>query len=378
MTTRVVSGNILRANGTPWNAATVKFVLMHGSYTLSPDNTYPENEIDAITDGSGHFSVSLVSGLGVIYRVTLPDSSIFDVSVPDGAPTTLEVLRSAYVAAPALPMPTMETIISSLLEDTYGVTGPIGPQGVTGPVSMVEGPTGPTGPQGAIGPTGVTGPIGSGLLNVGTLTISNGVITLPPIPDGTVVIHASIDTEGLAAIDDLTDIAVTGSVAVGVKLVVRSATGSRDIIMRGPTIILNGGSLIPLLNSSDRAEFVRTTSGWAQIAKFMSATGVTVTQLTSKATAVIANAMFGRINTSNAALAGGAAVVFSVTNLTVSAADCVILSKRSGGTNGAYHISVNGIVDGLFDVSIRNLTAGSLSESLIINFAVIKAAEIEN
>jgi hypothetical protein len=43
-------------------------------------------------------------------------------------------------------------------------------------------------------------------------------------------------------------------------------------------------------------------------------------------------------------------------------------------TTGAYVITVDNMQGGVCSVCIRNLTAGSLSEAIIINFAVIQAS----
>jgi hypothetical protein len=293
MATRIVTGNVLRANGTAWGGGVVQITLLGGSYTLSPDNTYPGNELDIIADGAGHFSVALVSGLGVAYRVTLPDGYVFDISVPDGAPTTLEALRSAYVAAPELPMPTMETIVTALLEDTYGVTGPIGPTGpasivtgptgpqVTGPTgpqgvaSQVTGPTGLTGPQGiqgiqgVTGPQGTTGPTGSsiGVLDLGTLVISGGAVTLPVIDPSVNNIRASIDTEALAATDDLDNIVVTGVLTNGVTMAIKPVTASRRIVVKHQTgnIFLSNAVDFTLVTSQDWLVLVRASASlWTE------------------------------------------------------------------------------------------------------------------
>lgn len=117
MTTRQVTGVILRGDGTPWANAPVVFRIIHGTYHLSPDETIPGDTIVGITNGSGVVLVSLVSGLALTYRVTLPDGSVFDISVPIGPPTTLETLRATYLGSVPTPDPTLETIIIDVLRD---------------------------------------------------------------------------------------------------------------------------------------------------------------------------------------------------------------------------------------------------------------------
>jgi hypothetical protein len=105
---------------------------------------------------------------------------------------------------------------------------------------------------------------------------------------------------------------------------------------------------------------------------YSSGAGGTVTQLTSKSTGVTINKVTGLITTNNAALAAGTVVTFTVTNSAIAATDVAIVNAISG-TNGAYAISVSGILAGSFDISIRNLTAGSLSEAIQLRFAIFNS-----
>ena len=101
--------------------------------------------------------------------------------------------------------------------------------------------------------------------------------------------------------------------------------------------------------------------------------GGTVTQITSKSTAVVLNKVCGQITTHNATLNAGVEVGFSVTNSAVAATDVVVLSIASGGSFDSYHLSVDSVTAGFFRISISNVSASNLGEALVINFAVIKA-----
>jgi hypothetical protein len=96
-----------------------------------------------------------------------------------------------------------------------------------------------------------------------------------------------------------------------------------------------------------------------------------VTQLTSKATAVTVNRSAGQITMNNAALAAATNVTFTLNNSTISAKDVVILSVAAGATAGAYNCWVSGKGTGTCSITVRNISAGSLSEAVVINFAVI-------
>jgi hypothetical protein len=102
-------------------------------------------------------------------------------------------------------------------------------------------------------------------------------------------------------------------------------------------------------------------------------TGGTVTQLTSKGTAVTLNTITGQITTSNSLLAPNAPTGFVVNNTTVAATDVVILNLKGGAANAlTYEFGVNQVNAGSFVIYITNTSAGNLSEALVFNFAVIK------
>ena len=97
----------------------------------------------------------------------------------------------------------------------------------------------------------------------------------------------------------------------------------------------------------------------------------TVTQGTSKTTAVTLNAKCGVITTHGAALAATTSVQFTLTNSAISATDVVIANQGSGGTAGSYQTHVVSVGAGTSVVRLSNTSAGSLSEAVTINFAVI-------
>jgi hypothetical protein len=100
--------------------------------------------------------------------------------------------------------------------------------------------------------------------------------------------------------------------------------------------------------------------------------GGTVTQATSKATGVALSKASGAITLNAAALAAGTIVSFVLTNTAIAATDVLILNHISGGTPGAYSLNARAAA-GSATIDVRNNTAGSLSEAIVIQFAVIKA-----
>lgn len=102
-----------------------------------------------------------------------------------------------------------------------------------------------------------------------------------------------------------------------------------------------------------------------------------VTQATSKSTGVTLNTSAGRITMNNAALAGGAAVSFTLTNSIISSNDTLIVcvsSNTTGSAAGAYTTYVSYLAAGSALITLRNLSATSYSEAVIINYAIIHGA----
>lgn len=97
----------------------------------------------------------------------------------------------------------------------------------------------------------------------------------------------------------------------------------------------------------------------------------TVTQATSKSTAVTLDRSAGQITMNNAALGAATNVTFTLNNSLISANDIVILNVASGATAGAYNCWVSGLSAGSATITVRNISAGSLSEAVVINFALI-------
>ena len=100
----------------------------------------------------------------------------------------------------------------------------------------------------------------------------------------------------------------------------------------------------------------------------------TVTQATDKTTAVTLNKSAGRITMNNAALAGNTAVSFTLNNSLISANDTIIVCISGGATAAAYTTYVSSLATGSAVLTLRNLTGGSLSEAVIINYAIIHGA----
>ena len=129
-----------------------------------------------------------------------------------------------------------------------------------------------------------------------------------------------------------------------------------------------GGPLV--IEDTTSLGFVKSSSASGGIG-YATGAGGTVTQATNKATGVTLNKITGQITMNAGALS--TRVSFTVTNSTVAVTDGVVVWVASGGTSNAYRASVGGVASGSFNVTLENISGGSLSEAPVIGFAVIKA-----
>lgn len=100
--------------------------------------------------------------------------------------------------------------------------------------------------------------------------------------------------------------------------------------------------------------------------------GGTVTQATNKATGVTLNTACGEITMNAAALAASTTVSFTLTNSSIAAGDVLVLNHASGGTAGSYLLNAQ-CGAGSASINVRNITAGSLSQAIVIRFVLVKA-----
>ena len=98
-------------------------------------------------------------------------------------------------------------------------------------------------------------------------------------------------------------------------------------------------------------------------------TGGTVTQETSRTTAVTLDKFSGTITLVSAA-GSTTPASFTVNNKKVSAQDVIVVSQKSG--TDKYDLSVSAVADGSFEITF-NTKSGTTTEQPVINFAVLKA-----
>ena len=52
----------------------------------------------------------------------------------------------------------------------------------------------------------------------------------------------------------------------------------------------------------------------------------------------------------------------------------VVVNHGSGGTAGSYLVGATAIAAGSFEITVTNVSGGSLSEAIVINFVALKGA----
>lgn len=140
------------------------------------------------------------------------------------------------------------------------------------------------------------------------------------------------------------------------------------------------GAGLPLSFATNRTERLRIdTSGNVLVTGsgglgYGTGSGGTVTQLTSKSTAVTLNKPCGQITTNNSVLTSGAIAQFVFNNSIISATDKVDVWVLGGtGNLQNYRVWASPFsTSGLCYVEVKNESAGSLSEALILGFYVAK------
>lgn len=215
-----------------------------------------------------------------------------------------------------------------------GDTGPQGPQGDPGNdgeqgAAGPQGEQGEAGPQGQAGAQGATGPAGE---------------TGPQGPAGSAGAQGPQGVKG-----DTGDTGPQGNAGAQGQQGIQGIQG-----IQGPA-------------GADGVRTASTAFGYSAGA------GGTVAQSGNKSTAVTLNKLTGEITMVNAALAAGAIATFVLNNSTVAAGDQLVTSHHSGGTVGPYLINGRVTGPGAASIAVRNTSAASLSEAVVIKFSVIKA-----
>jgi hypothetical protein len=225
--------------------------------------------------------------------------------------------------------------------------------------------------------------IGSGLsLTAGQLT-ATGAVT-PAGVSGSVQINDGAGA--LGAVTDFkwdsanTELDVPGNLSLDdggtftTTLQTVTATANRTISFPNATgtvaLVAGSNQQVTYNNAGAQAGGNLGYNATTGVFGYVSGTG-TITQATNKATGVTLNSPSGQITLNGAALAANTTVSFTLTNSSITANDILILNHLSAGTAGSYSLNAQAGA-GSASINVRNITAGSLSQAIVIGFAVIQ------
>jgi hypothetical protein len=200
--------------------------------------------------------------------------------------------------------------------------------------------------------------VDSSLTSVGTLTNLSVTNTIT----GSISGNAGTVTNGVYTNGSYANPSWITSLAAS-KVGLGSVENTALSTWAGSTNLITTGTLTNLVVAGsmryDGAQNNATASGFNK-------TGGTVT----------ANGRTGQLTTNADLLAKNTAGTFTVNNTYItSAKDVVIVNLASGGTANSYAISVTSINSaGSFSITVCNNGTGPLSESLVINFAILKVS----
>lgn len=123
------------------------------------------------------------------------------------------------------------------------------------------------------------------------------------------------------------------------------------------------------------ASSILSSSPSAGVGYKVGAGGVNALTGTTKSSAFTLNAVTGKLTFSADALEGyGTASSATWTNSAVASADVIVFNHVSGGTIGKYSFNAT-CSAGTAMMRIANVSSASLSESVVVQFAVVKGAQ---
>jgi hypothetical protein len=195
-------------------------------------------------------------------------------------------------------------------------------------------------------------------VNVANATISTSTTTGALIVAGGVGIGGNLNVGGISAFTGN----ITGNLSVTGNIVAGNIASAGLINAVG---VSSSGNIA----SAGRIQSTSPSGGVG----YATGAGGTVSQSGNKSTGVTLNTASGQITMQNTSLAAATTVSFTLTNSNLDGTDLMVINQVSGGTAGAYTFNA-ACNTGSAVISVRNVTAGPLSEALVLRFAVIKGA----
>jgi hypothetical protein len=218
-----------------------------------------------------------------------------------------------------------------------------------------------------------------------TSTNANGDINITPSGTGVVVISRANIQAGTVVSDDVTitggtvsNVAFTGAFT-GITSIesdeFKTVNGNPEGIIISTNEIVSDGVAadvdIEITPKGAGQVVVPDLRASGSLGYTTSAFG-TVTQTTSKSTAVTLDKVTGRITMHDASLSQNSAVTFTLNNSELTGNDLLLINIAGGGTPGSYAIEVCCNQVGSALLKLRNTTNNSLAEPVELLFAIIK------
>jgi len=152
-----------------------------------------------------------------------------------------------------------------------------------------------------------------------------------------------------------------------------TSAGSRIEFYTSPN-----GAITKTLSATMTASGVSSTrdiavNGGTGKVGYSAGAGGTVAQSGNKSGGVTLNKQSGEITMQNTNLAAATIVSFVLTNSTIANTDVIVINHVSGGTIGAYTVT-GACNNGSATIYVRNNTAGTLGEALVLRYVVVKGA----
>ena len=198
---------------------------------------------------------------------------------------------------------------------------------------------------------------------VGTATNTAGIISVRPNGTGTIGVVQARNTS------DAANFSFGQIVARADKITIDSSklgTGTYLPLMLGV-----GGNYSFTIDTTGNSLHINPSGALG----YGTGAGGTVTQLTSKSTAVTLNKPTGFIGMSIGSLAAGASATFTFNNSLLAGSETlnIVIYSDSIATQGSYRLTWS-IKPSLVYITLTNQSASALNEAPLLNFTIIKGA----
>jgi hypothetical protein len=139
------------------------------------------------------------------------------------------------------------------------------------------------------------------------------------------------------------------------------------------------GAIVKTLSATMAANGVTSTqsiavNGGSGKVGYSAGAGGTVAQSGNKSSGVTLNKQTGEITMTSTNLAAATTVQFTLTNSTIANTDVMVINIVGGAATGAAYNLDAACNNGSAVISVRNITAGTLGEALVLRYVVIKGA----